>query len=82
MSTITVQVNTISALKCGTNQIYSDHVNGCQANCVNPDSEKSCHLPFTEGCACEEGFILSGNGCVKVKECGCSSKIGYITVST
>jgi hypothetical protein len=42
-------------------------VNGCQANCVNPDSEKSCHLPFTEGCACEEGLILSGDECVKVK---------------
>ena len=48
---------------------------------MNPDSEKSCHLPFTEGCTCKEGFILSGDGCVKDKDCGCSSKIGYITVS-
>ena len=49
---------------------------------MNPDSEKSCHLPFTEGCACKDGFILSGIVCVKVEDCGCSSKIGYIAVST
>jgi len=57
-------------------------VSGCQANCVNPDSEKSCHLPSTEGCACKEGYVLGGDVCVKVEDCGCSSKIGYIAVST
>jgi hypothetical protein len=59
MSTITVQVNNISALKCGTNQIYSDHVNGCQANCVNPESEKSCHLPYKRSYVNSEFLLLT-----------------------
>ncbi|XP_052094934.1 zonadhesin-like [Mytilus californianus] len=67
-------------LSCGINEVYSDRVSGCQANCVNRDSDKTCELPFTEGCACEEGYILSGKECVKAEDCGCSSDVGYIAL--
>ena len=68
-------------MTCGPNQVYSDHISGCQANCVNRDSETSCHLPYTEGCACKDGYILSGKECIRVEDCGCNSEVGYIEVS-
>lgn len=50
---------------------YSASVSGCPANCVDPDAPATCISPTTEGCACKDGYLLSGNECVKKEQCGC-----------
>ncbi|XP_062571037.1 zonadhesin-like [Saccostrea cucullata] len=58
-------------LPCGDNMVYDSEMSGCPASCVDPDSEKDCDQPPTEGCRCKEGFILSDNKCVEKSKCGC-----------
>ncbi|XP_062580883.1 uncharacterized protein LOC134242772 isoform X2 [Saccostrea cucullata] len=58
-------------LPCGENMVYDSEMSGCPASCVNPDSEKDCDQPPTEGCRCKEGFVLSDNKCVEKSKCGC-----------
>lgn len=58
-------------LPCGENMVYDAEMSGCPASCVDPNSEKQCDQPPTEGCRCKDGFVLSDNKCVKKEKCGC-----------
>ncbi|XP_056020701.1 zonadhesin-like isoform X2 [Ostrea edulis] len=58
-------------LPCGENMVYDSEMSGCPASCVDPDSEKDCDQPSTEGCRCKDGFVLSDNKCVSKSKCGC-----------
>lgn len=43
----------------------------CPATCNSFATQKKCDAPCTEGCFCDSGFILSGQECVPLGECGC-----------
>ncbi|XP_061876209.1 IgGFc-binding protein-like isoform X2 [Colius striatus] len=44
----------------------------CPATCRGPVAPEDCSSALcTEGCFCDQGFVLSGDECVPVGECGC-----------
>ncbi|XP_024909716.1 zonadhesin-like, partial [Cynoglossus semilaevis] len=48
-----------------------------QPTCQNPaGSGGSCNETCVEGCFCKPGFVLSGNQCVPLSECGCTDEDG------
>ncbi|XP_018426234.1 PREDICTED: IgGFc-binding protein-like [Nanorana parkeri] len=58
-------------LTCPPNSHYKLLGNGCPATCFGLIAPPSCVPSYTEGCYCDNGFILSGEDCVPVPECGC-----------
>ncbi|KAM3590121.1 uncharacterized protein V6R79_004028 [Siganus canaliculatus] len=65
-------------LKCPANSYYSSCGPACsQPTCQNPASYNgSCNQPCVEGCICNDGFVLSGDKCVPIDECGCVDEDG------
>ncbi|XP_061162552.1 zonadhesin-like isoform X2 [Saccostrea echinata] len=59
-------------LKCGKRKFYWWFASACPNTCMDPNAEKKCILPKTESCRCAHGFVLSGEKCVRAKDCGCS----------
>lgn len=69
-------------MSCPPNMKYSASVSGCPATCMDPyPNPLSCMFPPTEGCQCNHGYVLSGEGCAPLEQCGCQTKVGYIPVS-
>ena len=69
-------------MTCGENQYYTTSMSGCPATCADQSSEDNCPLQRTEGCACNRGYILSGDECVREEECGCILRNGdYLPVN-
>ncbi|XP_076814750.1 IgGFc-binding protein-like [Clavelina lepadiformis] len=63
-------------LICGENSRYSDCTSRCPATCgLEDDSE--CEEECVEGCECNDGYILSGDTCVKRSDCGCTFQGKY-----
>ncbi|XP_067094200.1 IgGFc-binding protein [Osmerus mordax] len=60
-------------LVCPANSQYSLCAPACPATCASLSSLSSCKRPCAEGCQCDEGYLLSGEACVPVAKCGCSS---------
>ncbi|XP_062996672.1 IgGFc-binding protein-like [Elgaria multicarinata webbii] len=56
---------------CPRNSHYELCGNGCPAVCHNLSPPEPCDTPCVEGCFCDSGFILSGDQCVPLTECGC-----------
>ncbi|KAK7886664.1 hypothetical protein WMY93_026285 [Mugilogobius chulae] len=56
---------------CRANSHYTLCAKGCPATCARLTSRK-CKRACAESCECDEGFLLSGDVCVPVKDCGCS----------
>ncbi|XP_072317584.1 IgGFc-binding protein-like [Eucyclogobius newberryi] len=56
---------------CPANSHYTLCATGCPETCASLTSV-TCKRPCTEACECDEGFLLSGDVCVPVKDCGCS----------
>ncbi|XP_071588839.1 IgGFc-binding protein-like isoform X2 [Heliangelus exortis] len=50
----------------------------CPATCRGPLLPGDCSLvACTEGCFCDQGFLLSGDECVPAGECGCEHRDRY-----
>uniref|UniRef100_A0A3B3ZMR6 VWFD domain-containing protein n=1 Tax=Periophthalmus magnuspinnatus TaxID=409849 RepID=A0A3B3ZMR6_9GOBI len=58
-------------MECPANSHYTLCATGCPATCASLTSV-NCNTPCTETCECDEGFLLSGDLCVPVKDCGCT----------
>ncbi|KAG8570023.1 hypothetical protein GDO81_014651 [Engystomops pustulosus] len=58
-------------LNCPPNSYYKLLGDGCPVSCVGLISPPTCVKSFTEGCYCNDGFVLSGDDCVPIQECGC-----------
>ncbi|XP_072266261.1 IgGFc-binding protein-like [Pyxicephalus adspersus] len=58
-------------LKCPPNSHYAQCGTACPATCVKPGSPSNCNLPCTEGCACDQGYVLYDKKCVPSSQCGC-----------
>lgn len=54
---------------------------GCPATCADQQAPQNCSKPCVEGCACNSGFLLSGDTCVPEANCGCLFEGNYYTVS-
>nr|XP_023659456.1 IgGFc-binding protein-like isoform X1 [Paramormyrops kingsleyae] len=57
---------------CPKNSNYKLCSAGCPVTCANLPLATQCHMNCTEGCQCEEGYLLSGDACVPGIQCGCS----------
>ncbi|XP_033014606.1 uncharacterized protein LOC117051988 [Lacerta agilis] len=59
------------SFSCPRNSHYELCANACPDTCGSASSPIMCDAACTEGCACDPGFVLSGNQCVHLAECGC-----------
>lgn len=59
------------ALSCPESSHYQVCTSSCPRSCSDLTSHLYCAHPCTEGCECAEGYVLSGNRCVRLEDCGC-----------
>ncbi|XP_043935264.1 LOW QUALITY PROTEIN: IgGFc-binding protein-like [Protopterus annectens] len=57
--------------KCGNNSHYEVCTSKCPATCSSLFQTILCDTSCREGCQCDDGFILSGDACVPISQCGC-----------
>ncbi|XP_075697032.1 IgGFc-binding protein-like [Rhinoderma darwinii] len=58
--------------KCGVNSHYEVCATGCASTCFSLSPPLDCNPGCSEGCVCEDGYILSGDECVPLAQCGCT----------
>ncbi|NWX23054.1 FCGBP protein, partial [Aegotheles bennettii] len=56
---------------CPSNSHYEVCSRGCSRTCSNLYAPAKCSGRCREGCACDDGFVLSGDECVPESKCGC-----------
>ncbi|XP_025067503.1 IgGFc-binding protein-like, partial [Alligator sinensis] len=62
---------TFCPLPCPGNSHYNPYTSACPATCFDPMAPSNCSKPCVEGCECNTGFVLSGEQCVPIRDCGC-----------
>ncbi|KAM9353425.1 IgGFc-binding protein-like [Symphorus nematophorus] len=64
---------------CGANSHYELCASPCQLTCSGLTPPEGCDetAPCTEGCVCDDGFMLSHDKCVPLAECGCQYEGQY-----
>ncbi|XP_039369198.1 IgGFc-binding protein-like [Mauremys reevesii] len=68
------RTNSFCSLSCAQNSHYEVCARGCQSTCSSLYAPVQCSAQCWEGCVCDEGFVLSGDECVPISQCGC----GYL----
>ncbi|XP_051063597.1 IgGFc-binding protein [Phodopus roborovskii] len=58
-------------LQCPANSHYELCGDSCPVSCPSLSAPKGCETTCREGCVCDPGFVLSGDTCVPVGQCGC-----------
>ncbi|CAM5124515.1 unnamed protein product [Natator depressus] len=58
-------------LSCPLNSHYELCSSSCDLTCSNLYAPVQCTTQCKEGCVCDEGFVLSGDSCVPISQCGC-----------
>ncbi|XP_076869232.1 IgGFc-binding protein isoform X2 [Brachyhypopomus gauderio] len=66
-------------MQCPENSHYEICGTACAASCADRDAPSNCKQPCTESCQCNYGFVLSGDKCVPVNQCGCVYEGRYYT---
>lgn len=66
-----------SEMDCPPNSQYRLLGDGCPTTCFGFIPPPACEQSLTEGCYCDNGFILSGKDCVPISECGCVFENNY-----
>lgn len=64
-------------MDCPANSHYTLCASGCPTTCATLTSTATCRRPCAETCECNQGYLLSGESCVPVKDCGCSYEGRY-----
>ncbi|XP_066269364.1 zonadhesin-like [Branchiostoma lanceolatum] len=64
-------------LTCPPNSEYSPCMSPCPRTCAEPMAPETCRGACVEGCKCELGYLLSGDRCVPMSECGCVREGSY-----
>uniref|UniRef100_A0A8C8S3T1 VWFD domain-containing protein n=1 Tax=Pelusios castaneus TaxID=367368 RepID=A0A8C8S3T1_9SAUR len=62
---------TFCSLTCPRNSHYELCGSGCPATCHGLSAPDGCDASCAEGCFCDAGFLLSGDQCVPMTQCGC-----------
>ncbi|XP_028323355.1 alpha-tectorin isoform X2 [Gouania willdenowi] len=62
---------TFCALPCPEFSNYQVCTSACPPSCSDLTAALYCAHPCTEGCQCDEGYVLSGSRCVQRDDCGC-----------
>ncbi|XP_069057211.1 IgGFc-binding protein-like [Pleurodeles waltl] len=57
---------------CQENSHYEVCASDCAATCHGLSTPAGCTSTCKEGCACDEGFLLNGDQCIRISDCGCS----------
>ncbi|XP_034612835.1 IgGFc-binding protein-like [Trachemys scripta elegans] len=65
------------SLTCPRNSHYEFCGSSCPATCHRPSAPDRCEEPCVEGCFCDAGFILSGDRCIPITQCGCMHEGRY-----
>ncbi|XP_028437147.1 IgGFc-binding protein [Perca flavescens] len=68
--------STFCPVSCPLNSHYKSCGSACPATCEDPFSARSCILACLETCQCDPGFVLDGDTCVPLSQCGCTHN-GY-----
>nr|XP_046255484.1 IgGFc-binding protein-like isoform X2 [Scatophagus argus] len=68
--------STFCPMSCPLNSHYKSCGTACPATCQEPFSSRPCTLACVETCQCDPGFVLEGDTCVLLSQCGCSHN-GY-----
>ncbi|XP_055450659.1 IgGFc-binding protein-like [Psammomys obesus] len=58
-------------LQCPANSHYQLCGDSCPVSCPSLSAPEGCETTCREGCVCDSGFVLSGDACVPVGQCGC-----------
>ncbi|XP_007941342.1 IgGFc-binding protein [Orycteropus afer afer] len=58
-------------LQCPAHSHYELCGNSCPVSCPSLSAPEGCEPACREGCVCDAGFVLSGDTCVPVGQCGC-----------
>ena len=75
--------NIFTEPKCGKHMVYRKTWKSCHKSCGDRNAPRNCKHPKMEGCYCRNGWLLDGDKCVRPKDCGCKSPMGfYLSVST
>nr|XP_028596464.1 IgGFc-binding protein-like [Podarcis muralis] len=69
--------NSFCSPACSPNSYYELCGNGCPATCRGLSAPDCCEMSCKEGCYCNPGFILSGDQCVSIGDCGCEHQGNY-----
>ncbi|XP_072011212.1 IgGFc-binding protein-like [Engystomops pustulosus] len=64
-------------LACPKNSHYEVCASGCAPTCLSLSPPLGCKPGCSEGCECDDGFILSGGDCVPISQCGCKYNDKY-----
>ncbi|XP_069804640.1 IgGFc-binding protein-like [Dendropsophus ebraccatus] len=62
---------------CPKNSHYEVCASGCAPTCQSLSPPLGCKPQCSEGCECDDGFILSGGDCVSISQCGCKYNDKY-----
>ncbi|XP_069057214.1 IgGFc-binding protein-like [Pleurodeles waltl] len=71
------RTETFCPMACPTNSHYELCSTGCPITCSGLTTPAGCDSTCTEGCSCNDGFILSGDQCVDISQCGCLYREKY-----
>ncbi|KAG8506063.1 IgGFc-binding protein, partial [Galemys pyrenaicus] len=58
-------------LQCPAHSHYELCGDSCPVSCPSLSAPEGCESTCREGCVCDAGFVLSGDACVPVGQCGC-----------
>ncbi|CAJ0596705.1 unnamed protein product [Cylicocyclus nassatus] len=66
---------------CPPHSQYEVCKSSCPASCADSSSPDFCDLPCSEGCTCEQGYVLDNTqismvSCIPIEDCGCTDKYG------
>ncbi|XP_034612358.1 IgGFc-binding protein-like isoform X2 [Trachemys scripta elegans] len=65
------RTTTFCSPSCPPNSHYEFCSSSCDVTCSNLYAPVQCTTQCKEGCVCDEGFVLSGDHCVPISQCGC-----------
>uniref|UniRef100_A0A4W3GVP4 Tectorin alpha n=1 Tax=Callorhinchus milii TaxID=7868 RepID=A0A4W3GVP4_CALMI len=64
-------------LPCPEWSHYEVCASSCPASCSSLVAPLYCNRPCTEACECDMNYVLSGDICVPLEECGCEARGRY-----